>query len=445
MRQLRGFTRVVFDASYASPSSSHTQYPPSSRTLEAFAAALDAQIQKFDMWCAAYEEGLCISHNGKRGDPLSVCSLLSLEHRTSEYMGASFDLLLKLVHDILTLCSPAPRSMRAQGSEECPSRSFLVHPSILCTFVLDELLAAARSEHLRGLSASAQLIMEVFVTTAEPLWNSLGIWMSRGMEFTDPSTVATAGSWNRSDSEFFIQQDKNIPADHSDFWLDGFKVIDGLSQDLGIHAVAGSVDQARDSRSQGFKLRTIPIIFRAFANEILSAGKSVGLLRVLQSDDFVSLDTSGINSQPLQHWPTFHEIIRDSADLMSLRDDEHSTANGPSHTPPTTENISLKDSNPIKTFPSELSADDVAMLIRESLEPRCRLAHARLNRVIADDCRIWYHIAAIEGLYFMRRGDTMGQFCRMLFNRVLFRELYLHALYSNKFDSPIGARQTALE
>jgi gamma-tubulin complex component 5 len=402
MRQLRAFARVVFDTSYTFPASSYVRHRSSSRTLEAFTAALDAQVRRFDTWCAAYEERLCISQNGKQGDQPNVCSLLSLEHRTSGYTGASFDLLLKLVHDILSLCSSAAGCIQAPKSEECSFTCSLVPPSILCTFMLDALIAAARSEHLKGLSASAHLIMEVFTTTIEPLWSSLGVWMSRGMDFTDATLAWTTGSGNGS--ELFIHRDEKIPVNHSDFWMDGYKVISEFSQDFNIEAEHDNIEQIR-----GSKHRAIPTIFRAFANEILSAGKSVGLLRVLQSDDILSLDTSESRSRPLQEWPSFCEVIGCLTDKISL--------NGASA------DAALEDSKPTKTFLSELSGEDVALLIHERLEPWCQLAHSRLNRVIVDDCQLWHHIAAVEGLYFMRRGDTMAQFCQTLFSRVLFQEL----------------------
>jgi gamma-tubulin complex component 5 len=312
MRQLRAFARAIFNASYAFPSSSHTQGAPSTPTLEAFAAAIDCQVRKFTTWCAAYEEGPCVLHSGP-SDKLNICSLLSLEHRTSEFMGASFDLLLSLVHDILSLCSPATTNMQAPKSEECPFNFSLVHPSVLCTFMLDALIAAARGEHLKGLSGSAQLIMDVFTITIEPLWNSLGTWMRRGMAFEHGGTLWTAGS--RKQSELFIQRDENIPINHIDFWLDGYKVSDKFSQDL-------SMEQVRSARPHGFEHHSIPMIFRAFANEILSAGKSVGLLRVLQSDDLLSLEASGFHSHPLQDWPSFREIIRSSTDHISPDGDE---------------------------------------------------------------------------------------------------------------------------
>jgi len=425
MRQLRAFARVVFDTSYTFPASSYARRRSSTRTLEAFTAALDAQVRRFDTWCAAYEERLCISQNGKQEDQPNVCSLLSLEHRTSGYMGTSFDLLLKLVHDILSICSSADGNSQAPKSEERSFNCSLVPPSILCTFMLDELIAAARSEHLRGLSASAHLIMEVFATTIEPLWSSLGAWMSRGMDFTDATLVVTTGSGN--ESELFIHRNENIPVNHSDFWMDGYKVISEFSQDFNIQAEYDNIEQVR-----GPKHRAIPTVFRAFANEILSAGKSVGLLRVLQSDDILSLDTSESCSHPLQEWPSFCEVIGCSTDKISLNDEhgaasrrylQHVSLSGASADAP------LQDSRPTETLLSELSGEDVAMLIHERLEPWCRIAHSRLNRVIVDDCQLWHHIAAVEGLYFMRRGETMAQFCQTLFSRVLFQELPAFACY----------------
>lgn len=410
MRQLRAFTRTVFGASCTFASSSRTQRPPPTPTLEAFAAAIDAQVRKFDTWCADYEEKLCIPHIGTDGE-LNICSLLNLEHRTSEFMGESFDLLLNLTHDILSLYLPVPEALK---SEVCPSDFPPIHPSILCTFVLDALIAAARSEHLRGLSGSSQLIMEVFATTIEPLWSSLGAWIRRGMEFESAGTLATACS--RKQSELFIQKDEDIPVHHIDFWRDGYKVFNKVRQDLSVE------EQGPGGRPQGFEHHTIPMIFRAFANEILSAGKSVGLLRVLQSDEFLSLGANCFHYQPLQDWPPFRGIIRsstghispDERDAVSGRSSPHAFLNGERT------DTSFMAPTLIKTLPSELSGEDIAMIIRERLEPWCQLAHARLNRVIVEDCRLWHHVAAIEGLYFMRRGDTMAQFCQALFRRVLF-------------------------
>lgn len=420
MCQLRSFAQSIFEASYAFPSTSTATKSSTSRTLEAFAAAVDAEVRRFDSWCAAEEEKICQSRSGRKTSEPVICSLLNLEYEVSKSTGTSFDLLLNLIRDLQSM-RPPEGTVRFDGGAF--DFSFL-QPAVLSTLILDYLLAAIRSEQLKGLEASAEILMNVFIHTIEPLWGSVGAWMKHGMDFAD--TAATSAVAVDENAELFIARNFDVPTGTTDFWMEGHSLRSCSEHDEKLLMKLRSRRPDIGS-SEVHNDDAVPSIFRDFAPDILSAGKSVGLLRALQIEDFFMSGEEESSYQWMEAWPSFHLLVRSSDDSFIVEqalepdgDDGDTRASFGDSTPSGNADNPMSKQN---TRQSVVSSEEIASLIRERLDPWCRLAHARLNRVILDDCDLWHHLAAIQGLYFMKRGDTMGRFCDALFERVSLENL----------------------
>jgi gamma-tubulin complex component 5 len=65
-----------------------------------------------------------------------------------------------------------------------------------------------------------------------------------------------------------------------------------------------------------------------------------------------------------------------------------------------------------------LSTDTLSRVVYDELQPHCEATGALLTSVLVDDCGLWRHLAAIEDLYLMRRGDAMSHFTDVLFAKV---------------------------
>ncbi|KII94634.1 hypothetical protein PLICRDRAFT_148664 [Plicaturopsis crispa FD-325 SS-3] len=316
--KLRQFVASVF-----SPPSSQVR-SRTYRTLEAFADALNTELQTLDAWCASQEDAICAAQAGA-GPPLP-CSLLSLEKRLQTAFAQAFPVLLSILPAAL-----APRTPQTSPAQ-----------------LLDSLLDAVHAHLSMDDHTTADALTRVFATTAEPLWAMLGRWLRDGMPIrTAMVATGTAGS-STLDEEFFIEDNELVLVD-PDFWSDGYVLRE-----------AGA-----------------PVFLDHVAQLVLGAGKAVGLLRVLGADDVPNVQT----------WMPF-------ADVLALEGTNHSG-----------QLISV-------------SADTLARLVYEKLQPRCEAAGESLTRVLVDDCALWRHLGAIEDLYLMRRGEAMSHFADVLFAKM---------------------------
>lgn len=138
----------------------------------------------------------------------------------------------------------------------------------------------------------------------------------------------------------------------------------------------------------------------------------------------------------MENWPTFSVLLgRDSSES------QHQKGSRVNYLAPSNSSDSDSASLHYKSSPSSLtssisqsdtttsitSPEDIASLVRETLDPWCRLAHTRLNRVIVNDCDLWYHLSAIENLFFMRR-DATTRFCETLFEQVSMLSVFVIAV-----------------
>ena len=91
-------------------------------------------------------------------------------------------------------------------------------------------------------------------------------------------------------------------------------------------------------------------------------------------------------------WPAFRSLLPVNADGISV----HGTA----------------------SLAVSMSVDDFSRLVYDKLVDPCKLAQQKLTAVLIDDCDLWHHLSAMEGLLLMRRGDAISDLVDILFARV---------------------------
>lgn len=327
-----------------------------SRTIEAFADAIDAQIQIFDRWCAKKEEAICCALAGC-GDP-HVVSLLSLEKDVRDTFSGTFDVVLDILHRLVGyICQSHSRFDQAVWNmANMPTQ---LPSAVVSALLLDLLLQAAEEQWSMGNVSTSNSLALVFAKTSEPIWRMIEKWLKDGMPvrnvWDSPDDIQAL------DEEFFIE-DNELPLMDPDFWADGYvlrcSVVleDGERKQLAVPAFLGSV-----------------------VDHILEAGKAVGLLRTM-GIHFFSENARG-EGHPLLDWKTFAQLFESSA--ASSRDSE-----------------------------------SLSHLISEELSAYRLAGGLRLSRVLTEECELSRHLAAVEGLYLMTRGDVISNFADVIFAKV---------------------------
>lgn len=263
MSHIRKFTSAVFSNVFSTSdpplSSTHLlSHNTRSRTIEAFADAVDSQLQKFDRWCADKEERICCAHAGL-GNQL-VVSLLGLEKDVRDAFSVTFDLLLAILRQLMGYIMQSDNT----SDEEVwllVSLSSRMPPAAVTAHILDACLRSAEEQSSLGDKITAEALTEVFIRSAQPVWAMVGRWVSDGMPVRD--------TWETSDNqtldeEFFVE-DNELPLMDPDFWARGY-VLRTLSD--------------FEARGDG-KALSVPVFLERMADRILETGKAVGLLRVL--------------------------------------------------------------------------------------------------------------------------------------------------------------------
>ncbi|KAK0453073.1 Spc98 family-domain-containing protein [Armillaria borealis] len=205
------------------------------RTLEAFADALDSEIRMWDTW--RYAKRL----NGVSSDDGLVVSLLSLEMQIRDTFGGSFFVLLDVVRTVFG----------DDYSTKAP-------PSMVTASLLDHLFIAMQKHLERGERIAAGVVMRVFIRSAEPLWGMVGRWLKEGMGVGDVDDL---------DDEFFIESNGlgsgafGVGLLDPDYWAEGYTL---------------RYEDEEDGSRKG-----IPTFFRHIAEPVLGSGKAVGLLKAL--------------------------------------------------------------------------------------------------------------------------------------------------------------------
>jgi gamma-tubulin complex component 5 len=290
-----------------------------SRTLEAFAEAVDFEVRRFDAWCSAREEDICHAQGPSAAaeQPL-VVSLLSLEKSVRDEFGTTFDTLKSILQDVTQKASTSRRYQVHFAKSNVTDSSVIpiwdltevqnnVPPAVITTYLLNALLYAVREQDLMGEVTISATLMRVFSKSAEPVWSMIGVWIKDGMPIHDFSTLGAPavpedGGGNDqggTDDEFFIE-DNEMPLLDPDFWAEGCTLRNdgnGVSQ-------------------------VLPVFVEHVAQDVLSAGKAVGLLRALggdpQPEDSGDADVALTDASV--GWKRFEVLIRESG--PSGREDE---------------------------------------------------------------------------------------------------------------------------
>lgn len=295
---LRKFVSAIFD----SVSTVHEVTPSGtmrllthnirSRTIEAFADAVDAQIQIFDHWCAEREEAICRAFAGC-GDPL-VVSLLGLEKDVQDTFSGTFDVVLDILHRFVGyICQSHSRFDQAVWN--MPNMPTQLPSAVVSALLLDLLLQAAEEQWSMGNVSAFNSLATVFAKTSEPIWCMIEKWLKDGMPVRNVWDDIQA-----LDEEFFIE-DNELPLMDPDLWADGY-------------VLRNSVVLEDGKRKQ----LAVPAFLGPLVDHVLGAGKAVGLLRMMGIYFFSENETG--EKHPLLDWKTFVQLFESGA--ASLRDSE---------------------------------------------------------------------------------------------------------------------------
>jgi len=362
-----------------------------SRTLEAFAEAVDFEVRRFDAWCSSREEDICRAQgpSGSTEQPL-VVSLLSLEKSVRDEFGTTFDTLKKILEDVTQKASTSRKyqvhftKSAVIDPSEIPIWDLTevqnnVPPAVITTHLLNALLYAVCEQDLMGETAISATLMRVFSKSVEPVWSMIGAWIRDGMPIHDFSSLGApvvpgddgGNGQTVVDDEFFIE-DNEIPLSDPDFWMEGCTL-------------------RNDGNGSS---QALPVFVEHVAQDVLSAGKAVGLLRALGGDPQpgdsgdtldVALTTASVG------WKRFEVLVREPD--SSGREEEEATM-----------------------LPT--SAEVLSRIIHEDLHPRYLSAQQTLTKVLLEDCELERHLNVMEDCYFMRRGDVMNHFLDSLFAKM---------------------------
>ncbi len=355
------------------------------RTFEAFAEAIDAQVREFDSWCATQEESICMGQAGI-GAPL-VVSLLSTEQALRSRFSETFSNILNILQYVVQRCTRSalqPEVITAVWTyPDLPKR---MCPAAITALLLDSLLQSIQKCSEMGDDITVDAMKRVFSDTAEPSWGLMHQWLRDGMPVQDiaphpPSQVGRGLDGRQLDDEFIVE-DNELPLLDPDFWKEGFV----LRADTGETGNPGA-----EHRSA----MMVPIFLQPIAVDLLEAGKALGLLRTLGVP--LTLGQHYGAGQWMASWRSFKDVLYGPPD-------EH-------------QEVSDEDASQVAGM---ASTDDFSSMVYDELIGPCRQAKESLSRVLADECDLWLHLIAMEGLYLMRRGDVMSNFVDVLFSRVSF-------------------------
>lgn len=357
LSRLRAFTSTVMNT--ATEASCGEDYHGSlsrynrrrCRTLQAFADATDRCVRAFESWCAEREEEITIATAG--AGPSIVVSLLSLDKAIRDKTSSAFEDLLTVADTVLDQAFGTSRGALDAGSDDRSKfmQRCRLMPSTLSTLILDSLLHVAHSRYAVGDTVAAQMLMDVFSASVEPLWFMAGDWIRKGVLAMDSNANASSKTVlaTGSEREFFIQ-DNHVPLMEPHYWAEGHTL-------------------RRKDESDGF---IAPRVFRSVADIVVGAGKAVGLLRAFDVSIWAHED------DPTTRWESFSDFL------------------------PT-------------TSMSIFSSDGMDDFVSERLSHHCVSAPKQLRSVLINDCDLWGHLVAIEDVFLMRRGDAMSHFCDNLF------------------------------
>lgn len=323
---------------------------------------------------------MCRASAGIDDEPV-VVSLLRTEKTLKDNYATSFDVLLDIVQSVFRV-TPED-SIDSFGHILERNRQL---PAAQTALLLNTLFAAVQRHIERRDSVTSDILMKVFVRTAEPVWGMIGRWLKDGMGLGLGLGAASRGtsSWGQQDEEFFIESSglgfgmMGLGLLDPEFWSDGYALREmALSDDPHL--------EKRKTLDSPTAKKAIPLFLQHVADLVLGTGKAIGLLRAL--DTHTSFDA-------FKNWCTFSELI--NAEVNS-----------------TASNSEGKDADLFS-----VSIDALSRSVHDCLSLKCQMVGEKLVQVLAGDCALWKHLEAIEDLYLMRKGDAMSHFVDVVFSKV---------------------------
>ena len=337
-----------------------------SRTLEAFSEAVDEQIRRFEAWCSRREERML--HVNPQS--VTVVSLLSLEQAIRDEFSETFTEMLNILRQL----SPDRRlSSQDDFKRLCEQSTF--SPSQFAARLLDIVTSSIHSCNSFGDTATAVSLVHVFEHSVAPLWDMVHRWLS-DPAFTASVSVGHDHSSSALPQEFFIVH-TGLSIEDSDFWSEAFVPRNGM--DL------------RGTQS----ISCIPIVFDGVSEDILSAGKSLGLLHLLQRAYGLRIEESLWKKS----WVPFDKLVSNRFDLQS----------------PGARIDGDGDSDSDRRI---FSPDDLTLLVSEHLRSYCSGVRVTLMEVVTRDLGFWRQLHAIEGLFLMQKSDLTSELLNVIFARV---------------------------
>ncbi|EIN10987.1 hypothetical protein PUNSTDRAFT_112771 [Punctularia strigosozonata HHB-11173 SS5] len=365
IQRLRQFVSSTFAKATAS-----REPRTSSRTLEAFAEAIDSEIQSFQRWCSEKEENVCRAYGGVVISGTGVLSLLSLEKELGDNFGSTYQEAVNILASVLGKASRAPEPLNDGDLANLAALPIRVSLSSFTTLLLDTLLDAVHRHSMIGRIHTSETFMRIFICTVRPTWDMTRTWLQHGPpheihSVPHPSTTVST----HLDPEFYIE-DNGMQVLDPDFWTEGY-------------VLRGQPGDSNDQRSK----TVLPKFLRQVAPHVLSAGKSVGLLRALSASEL----ESNSDRPWLGDWKDISFITQ-----VVNHGGEHQ------------DHLSKSWNAGAAALPT---------LVFDHLVPQCRVAQAAASRLV-NECGLWEHFNAIESVYLMARGDAMSRFAAIIFARM---------------------------
>ncbi len=353
--RLRGFVDNVRTVDYHGSSSLDSQ---SCMTLGAFADGIANLVQSFEEWCSALEEEILSTVKPSTTSPSTVISLIKLQRDVETRVSSAFYVLWKIIHEVKlegsTVSASATQALIEQAHR---------NPCFMSTAILDRLVAHMNFHSRMGSGVTASALYVVFQAAARPIWSLIFLWLKDG------TSLVHQGSRNWTCREFFIAQ-------------------------TGVTALLDDWQEAAILRRRDDGASLVPRFLAPLGEVILSAGKSVGLLRAIGADNFFYQQ----GNFWMKMWPSLHELLTQD-DLTGPH------ANSP------------QKSIPHKLTPA-ISNEHITAALSDFILPLCRLPEARLTNLLIEECGLFEHLEQLGGLFLMEWGDIMTSFSSILFERV---------------------------
>ncbi|KAJ4465152.1 Spc98 family-domain-containing protein [Lentinula edodes] len=383
------------------------------RTLEAFADAIDTEIRLLEVWCSDREEAWLRALGGltpllEFGKPNKglVVSLLGTEKAFRDQFEDSFNVILDVVIQIVG----EPES----EGWALPTRS----PSLTTTLLLDTLFSTVQQRLERGDKITADTLMRVCVRSAEPVWNMIGKWIGTGFDMNRGHDQGQYQVGGELEEEFFIESNGLgmelgvLGLLDPDFWQEGYCLRDGAF--LGSTSTSQENEEPTSTQTQ----RCIPSFLQHVAVPVLESGKAIGLLKALGADVQDLIDEEAQFLRDWQ-WTSFQNVVAGDPTSSSQNDTDGRTL-------------------------FSVSVDQLSRLIYDKLTPYAQAAGSLLAKVIFEKCDFWSHLRSIESLYMMRRGDIVSDFTDILFAKMYSKQDWTDFHFLNTAFSEVIAASNSV-